>query len=152
MASPSATHLELCADLGISWWNDPSLRRNVLWVSITAMSQVVTGYDGSLLNALQAVPKLFEQFPELHDSNILGITGALLFLPGLIVPFAAAWVTDKIGRKIPMIVGIVVLIAGAIIQAAAYTVGQFMAGRVVMGVGASMGTVSSIALCAELCQ
>lgn len=116
------------------------------------MCQVVAGYDGSLLNALQAVPKLFEQFPELHNSNILGITGATLFLPGLVIPFAAAWLTDKIGRKIPMIVGMSVLISGAIIQTASSTIGQFMAGRVVMGIGSALGTVSAISLCAELCQ
>lgn len=116
------------------------------------MTQVVGGYDGSLLNALQAVPKLFEQFPELHDSNILGITGATLFLPGLIVPFAAAWLTDKIGRKIPMIVGVVVIIAGAIIQAVSSSIGQFIAGRAVMGIGSAVGAVASISLCAEVCQ
>lgn len=80
------------------------------------------------------------------------MTGALLFLPGLVVPFFSAWLSDKIGRKIPVIISTIGLIVGAVIQTTSSQLGQFMAGRAVMGASASLGGLAGLALCAELCQ
>lgn len=80
------------------------------------------------------------------------MTSALLFLPGLVVPFFSAWFTDKVGRKIPVIMCTVGLITGAVIQTTASKLGQFMAGRAIMGASAALGGLAGLALCAELCQ
>lgn len=169
MVRPSPHQPEVYRAEIISWWKDPSLRWNVVWVTVTALTHIVSGYDASLLGSLQAVPmvsylhplyknrlnkwQFYKAFPQLKtNASLLGVTGALLFLPGLVVPFFAAWLSDKIGRKIPVICSTIGLIIGAVIQTTAKHLGQFMAGRALMGASASLGALAGLALCAELCQ
>lgn len=44
------------------------------------------------------------------------------------------------------------VVAGGIIQATAQNLGQFMAGRFVMGTFSCIGAVGGLSLCAELSQ
>lgn len=106
-----------------------------------------------MLNGLQAVPKFFEAFPQLKtDSRLLGTTTALMYLPGLIFPAAGAYLADKVGRKIPLLVAIFGAIITPIIQAFSVNIGQLMAGRFLMGMFSCVGAVSGLAMCAELSQ
>ncbi|EJT49048.1 hypothetical protein A1Q1_01879 [Trichosporon asahii var. asahii CBS 2479] len=131
--------------------NNTNPTRNALWVSLSALLYGVKGYDSGMLNALQAVPKFYEAFPQLKtDSRLLGTTTALMYLPGLVFPAFGAWLADKVGRKIPLLVAIFGAIITPIIQAFSVNLGQLMAGRFLMGMFSCVGAVSGLAMCAEL--
>lgn len=57
---------------------------------------------------------------------------------------------DNFGRKLPIIVGCVIMIVGAIIQGVAQNINSFMGGRVMMGFGNSLAQVASPMLLAEI--
>jgi hypothetical protein len=135
-----------------SWWQDPSLRKNAFWLFICALASVYAGYDGSLLNGLQALPKFFETFPGLTDSNLLGLTGAVQFLPGLVVPFAVAYVADRFGRKVALLAASTGIVVGAVIQCTSNTLGVFIASRVIIGTAGQFGLPMSATALVELAQ
>lgn len=135
-----------------SWWQDPSLRKNAFWLFICALASVYAGYDGSLLNGLQALPKFFETFPGLTDSNLLGLTGAVQFLPGLVVPFAVAYVADRFGRKVALLGASTGIIVGAVIQCTSNQLGVFIASRVIIGTAGQFGLPMSATALVELAQ
>lgn len=156
----------------------------MVWVFVTAITHITTGYDASLLGSLQATPKVspssrtqpnhglpaelfkltthtqtrsqfWATFPKLITSpSLIGVVGALLFLPGLVVPFFGAWVSDRFGRKLPMIIGTSGQIISTIIQATAQqgNLTQFAVGRALMGASGSFAAVPGLAIVAELCQ
>uniref|UniRef100_A0A7N2R4L4 Major facilitator superfamily (MFS) profile domain-containing protein n=1 Tax=Quercus lobata TaxID=97700 RepID=A0A7N2R4L4_QUELO len=49
--------------------------------------------------------------------------------------FGASWVTKKLGRKISMLTGGLVFLAGAIINAAAQNIAMLIIGRILLGIG-----------------
>ncbi|KAK1922504.1 general substrate transporter [Papiliotrema laurentii] len=134
-----------------SWWKDPCLRKNAFWLAVCSLTSVYIGYDGSLLNGVQALPKFYETFPVLErDSNVLGITGAAQFLPGLVTPFIASWICDKWGRKGPLIATAIGICAGAVIQATSKSLGQFIFSRVFIGAFGMFGQTAAGPMIVEL--
>lgn len=73
-----------------------------------------------------------------------------MYLPGLFFPFFGAWLADRVGRKIPLLVALLGAILTPIIQATSHSLAQMMVGRFLMGTFSCVGAVSGIAMCAEL--
>ncbi|KAG8690683.1 hypothetical protein FRC11_009860 [Ceratobasidium sp. 423] len=112
-----------------NWWQDAGLRKLHFWIAVTYLSITTFGFDGSLLNGLQTLPQWNSYF-NTPSGNRLGLISASQSLPGIIVPFFAAWTNDKFGRKFILWIGGTLLITGAIVQATAKSGGQFIASRV----------------------
>ncbi|CAE6412359.1 unnamed protein product [Rhizoctonia solani] len=112
-----------------NWWQDAGLRKLHFWIAVIYLSITTFGYDGSLLNGLQTLPQWNAYFNN-PSGNRLGLISASQSLPGVIVPFLAAWTNDRFGRKFILWIGGFLLIAGAIVQATAKGDGQFIASRV----------------------
>lgn len=107
------------------------------------------GYDASLLNGLQALPQWQEYFNE-PSANLLGLISASLFLPAVITPFLSSALNGRLGRKIPLAIGSIVLIIGTFINTFATNVGTFIAGRVLIGGAGPFGKITAIALLQEI--
>jgi hypothetical protein len=92
------------------------------------------GYDGSLLNGLQALPAWQEDFghPKGHR---LGLIAAAYYLPKIPGAVIIAWCCDRFGRKPLVLAGAVFMIAGAVLGGLASTYAQFVGSRVILGVG-----------------
>ncbi|GFZ51765.1 hypothetical protein JCM24511_09533 [Saitozyma sp. JCM 24511] len=56
----TSTYNEIPNNTHPNWWQDASLRKNAFWLAICAFASVYSGYDGSLLNGFQALPKFFD--------------------------------------------------------------------------------------------
>ena len=57
------------------------------------------------------------------------------YLAALVASFGASWVTKKLGRKISMLIGGLVFMAEAIINAAALNITMLIIGRILLGIG-----------------
>jgi sugar porter (SP) family MFS transporter len=57
---------------------------------------------------------------------------------------------DRVGRKIPIAIGCVIMIVGAVIQASCQNLGTFMGGRVLLGFGNSLAQICSPMLLTEI--
>lgn len=40
----------------VTWWSDPGLRKLYFYAAILCVASATTGYDGSMLNAMQFFP------------------------------------------------------------------------------------------------
>lgn len=132
-----------------TWYRDPCLRRNVFHCVGLYFCVFYLGYDASLMNGLQSIPEWQSYFNN-PSGSILGLISASLFLPAIVTPFAASWINGRWGRKICMLVGSLLLILGAFLNAFATNLGTFIGGRVIIGAAGPFGKITGIALIQEI--
>ncbi|KAK4554114.1 hypothetical protein LTR86_008955 [Recurvomyces mirabilis] len=116
------------------------------------------GYDQGDLAGLLAVPEFRRQFPQIdtignpgsqHVAAIQGVTVAAWNIGCFVSAMIAVFWGDLIGRKNTIYLGTTILIIGEIIQATSFSYGQFIAGRVIAGVGNGFNTATVPAWQAE---
>lgn len=135
----------------VNWRKEPGLRKLYWHAFVLCIASATTGYDGMFFNSVQN----FEQWKNHFDDpqgSMLGLLGALYQIGSLSSIFVVPWFTDNHGRKLPIIIGCVIMIAGAIMQASSNTLGVFMGGRFLLGFGNSFCQLSSPMLLTELCH
>ncbi|KAF4454546.1 sugar transporter stl1 [Fusarium albosuccineum] len=105
----------------------------ILTVSVlTSLGFMLIGYDNGLMGGLVNTSAFQDTFDSPNSDMIVGcFFGAV---------FAAIW-GEKLGRRRSVLVGCVVMIIGAVLQAASYTRAMMIVGRIVSGLG--LGTVNS---------
>ncbi|KAF6831539.1 hypothetical protein CPLU01_06705 [Colletotrichum plurivorum] len=132
------------------WYQKPNLRVLYLFLVPACIGvEMTTGYDGSILNGLQAVQAWQDYFDE-PKGALLGILGAAYNLGGLFsLPFVP-WFNDRFGRKHSITFGSCVLVVGAILQATSTHIGMFMAARLLLGLGIPFSVSGASQLIAEL--
>ncbi|KAI8954161.1 general substrate transporter [Xylaria longipes] len=133
----------------VSWYKDPGLRKLYFYAFVLCIASATTGYDGSFLNAVQVFPQWQDYFGHPKGSE-LGLLVALYQIGSVVsIPIAPIF-CDHFGRKVPIIIGCVIMIAGAITQTTASSIGAFMGGRVLMGFGNSLAQIASPMLLTEI--
>ncbi|GLI80217.1 hypothetical protein PoHVEF18_008569 [Penicillium ochrochloron] len=138
---------ELCTEK--SWWRVPHLIKLNLLLLVPFLTSYVGGFDGSMLNGIQTVPKWQEDFNHPHGSLLglmvnMQVIGGVVSLP--LAPFAA----DKYGRRHPIFLGAVIIILGALVQGCAKNFGMFIAGRFFVGLGGGFVATAAPPLLGEL--
>ncbi|GJN80089.1 sugar transporter [Purpureocillium lilacinum] len=131
------------------WWKDAGLRVNVLHCAGLYFCVFYLGYDASLLNGLQTIPQWQTYFNH-PDSNLLGLISASMFLPAIVTPYISSIINSRWGRKVAILVGSLLLILGAFINAFATNIGMFIGGRVLVGAAGPFGKITAVALLQEI--
>jgi MFS family permease len=108
------------------------------------------GYDGSVLNGLQAVDKWQSHFGH-PASATLGLISAGLSIGSIASVPVLPYVNDRWGRKTSVILGSLVVTVGVIIQTLAVNLGMLIASRVIMGFGMPIALSGAAQLLTELC-
>lgn len=103
-------------------------------------SASTNGYDSSLLNGLQALPRWLE-FMEHPSSVWLGFVNALYWVGAATTTLAAATVANRHGRKRGILLGYICLVIGTIMQTASPNPTCFIIAR--LFTGASMGWMNN---------
>jgi hypothetical protein len=76
---PRLNFADLPNNTASSWWNDRGLRMSMLHIVILYLAVFSLGYDGSLLNGLQALPSWQENFG--HPKGVVfGLIAATYYL------------------------------------------------------------------------
>ncbi|KAL0253145.1 hypothetical protein SLS55_010598 [Diplodia seriata] len=105
----------------------------------------MNGYDGSLLNGLLASDDFKAFFGGREDGIWAGIVTAMYQIGSVVaLPFVGPAI-DSFGRKGGMLIGALLIVVGTIINATTYytaSIGQFEAGRFVLGFGVSIATAA----------
>lgn len=99
----------------MTWWKRRGLLRLYLMMPILFLGSTINGYDGSLLNGLQTMDSWQQYFGNPSGARLGLFTaiqniGAITALP--FSPYAA----DLFGRRIGVVLGLMVLFVGIIIQ------------------------------------
>ncbi|ANB14551.1 hexose transporter HXT13 [Sugiyamaella lignohabitans] len=123
------------------------LKLNTLLVG-AILAQIVSGFDGSMMNGLQSLVP-WQQFFDHPTGGRLGTMSNGVTIGTLIaVPFASL-MTDAIGRRFTIIVGCIIIVIGAILQGAAQNFSMFIGARILLGVGGCWASTAAGPLLAE---
>ncbi|KAE9570491.1 Lactose permease [Colletotrichum fructicola] len=131
------------------WWLDAGLRKNVFHCVGLCGTLFFNGYDGSLFNGLQTIDA-WQNFFGHPKGNLLGLMNSAALFPGLISPYFAELIANRFGRRWAVWIGVLINIAGAVVNSAAINLGMYIAGRVLMGIGISMGLTIAPTLLQEI--
>lgn len=101
------------------------------------------------MNGLQTL-KIWRAFFNHPTSGILGTMNAMYPLGKICGVVCAAFLGDRFGRRIPFYVGLIILLTGAAVQAAAHNTPMFIIARLIVGFGTSFINQTSPILISEL--
>ncbi|KAJ6014882.1 hypothetical protein N7540_009473 [Penicillium herquei] len=131
------------------WFRVPNLLKLNLILLIPLLSSAVAGYDGSLMNGLQSLTEWKDYFGN-PTGAVLGVVNAAQSIGSVIsLPFIGI-LSDRIGRRLTLLSGTIVIIIASIIQAASVKYGMFVFARVLVGVGSMLVVQPSPMLITEL--
>lgn len=135
----------------VIWYREPGLRKLYFYAVILCVASATTGYDGMFFNSVQNFDTWKAKFGD-PQGSMLGLLGALYQIGSLVsIPIVPLF-TDNLGRKIPIAIGCLIMIAGAIVQGTSNSLGSFMGGRVMLGFGNSLAQLASPMLLTEICH
>lgn len=132
------------------WYRCPARRRLYLILFPGAVcSYATSGYDGSMMNALQTVDR-FDEFFDYPRGAELGLVSAIMSLGSICSTPIAPWVADRYGRRWGITIGSLIMIAGSILQACSINLAMFIVSRFLLGFGLSFATTAAPSLVTEL--
>ncbi|KAH7016665.1 hypothetical protein EDB80DRAFT_772231 [Ilyonectria destructans] len=146
---------ELCTDK--AWWRVPHLIKLNILLLVPFLTSYVGGFDGSMLNGIQTVPKWqeyeFQKFLrrarvvlfyfDRPSGSLLGLMVNMQVIGGVVSLPLAPWAADKYGRRHPIFLG-------ALVQGCAKGFGMFIAGRFFVGLGGGFVAAAAPPLLGEL--
>jgi MFS family permease len=104
-----------------------------------------------MLNNLRILQYWKDYFGNPQEST-LGLLTALYSIGSIASLPITPYLADHFGRKICIVIGCLIMIVGAGIQAGAKNLSYFMGGRFLMGFGNSLAQLSSPLLLTEICR
>ncbi|KAH8197593.1 hypothetical protein TruAng_008225 [Truncatella angustata] len=120
---------------------------NVAIAIIAGTDFALFGYDQGVMGGLLTLPSFLRYFPEIdtvrggpHASNIQGITVGGYTLGCFFGAVATIWLGNVLGRKRTIFLGSCIMIVGAAIQAASFSLPQLIVSRWITGFGNGMNT------------
>jgi hypothetical protein len=131
-----------------AWYKKKHLRRLNFSVFCLVILSSANGYDGSLMNGLQALPQ-WESFMGHPTGAWLGFINAIQSLGSFITFPVVAWSANKFGRKRTLFVAYFWLCLGVGLQAGAQNPAMFTLGRLFIGGVTSFFGVSAPLLITE---
>ncbi|KAG8858389.1 hypothetical protein FRB96_005274 [Tulasnella sp. 330] len=144
-----------------AWYKNPRLIKLNLWIFLLLITSSTNGYDGSMMNGLQTLTQWQSAFrnpsggmsltkflPHAHAQ--LGLLNAIQNIGALTATPLAPYVTDSLGRRVPILAGAIIMILGTIIQTTSHSVGQFIGARFLIGFGVTFAANAAPLLTTEL--
>ncbi|RSM15856.1 hypothetical protein CDV31_004798 [Fusarium ambrosium] len=141
----------LLAEDKAPWYQKKNLKRLYLFLIPAALGvEITTGFDGSVLNGLQAIDKWQSYFGH-PEKATLGIISASISIGSVAAVPVIPYSNDLWGRKFSVVLGSLITTAGVILQTAAMNIGMLIASRVIIGFGLALALSGAAQLLAELC-
>ncbi|KAK1622958.1 lactose permease [Colletotrichum phormii] len=114
------------------WYLTPHLLKLNLLLLVPLFSSASVGYDGSMMNGLQTLPQ-WRQFFGNPEGAILGLMNAVYPLGKVVALFIVTYISDRYGRKLPLVLGLVACIGFAILQGMSKDLPSFVIARALLG-------------------
>ncbi|KAJ3284725.1 hypothetical protein HK104_009806 [Borealophlyctis nickersoniae] len=112
----------------------------------------MNGYDGSLMASIYDTKQFQDKFHVTPESTTMSSILVLYHVGSWAAAFIAGPASDRLGRKMGMGVGAVVVAAGTLLMGFANEVPMLLAGRFLAGFGVVITTSSAPAYIIELCH
>ncbi|KAJ0335377.1 hypothetical protein COL922a_009305 [Colletotrichum nupharicola] len=128
----------------------PNMLRLYFIMAVGYLVSTMNGFDSSLMGAINAMPHYQQTFGLSGAGSTTGIV-FMIYNVGQICSFPfCGWLADGYGRRVCIAVGCFIVLIGTAIQTPANNLGQFVAGRFVLGFGASLASAAGPAYTVEL--
>ncbi|KAK1517158.1 lactose permease [Colletotrichum costaricense] len=114
------------------WYLTPHLLKLNLLLLVPLFSSASVGYDGSMMNGLQTLPQ-WRQFFGNPEGAILGLMNAVYPLGKVVALFVVTYISDRYGRKLPLVLGLAACIGFAILQGMSKDLPSFVVARALLG-------------------
>ncbi|KAL2867824.1 hexose transporter protein [Aspergillus lucknowensis] len=133
----------------VTWWKMKGMRFVYLTLWAALITSATNGYDGSLMNGLQALDdwKASYNYPQ---GATLGLLAASLAIGSMLAIPVVPYVADSLGRRFGVVVGCVIMLGGVAMTSIGYQVALFVVGRIIIGFGLGIAQECSPLLVAEL--
>ncbi|KEF62779.1 uncharacterized protein A1O9_00752 [Exophiala aquamarina CBS 119918] len=111
-------------------------------ISLTSASAfLLFGYDQGIMGSIIATPYFLEAVNiEISDAETISTVVSIYDIGCMVGCLVAAIWGGRLGRKRTIFYGMGIMVVGAVIQSASYSVAQLIAGRIVSGIGNGMNT------------
>jgi MFS family permease len=128
----------------------PGMIRLYMIMGIGYLVSTMNGFDSSLMGAINAMETYQETFGLTGAGSTTGII-FIIYQIGQIASFPfCGFFADGYGRRWCIFIGCLIVLVGTAIQATANHLGQFIAGRFILGFGASIASAAGPAYTVEL--
>lgn len=135
--------------LELPWFRTKHLLQLNLILLIPLLSSAGVGYDGSMMNGLQTLPQWRNYFNR-PSAPVLGAINAIYPVSKILGLYPAQWLSDKYGRRLPFLIGLVVMLIGPALQAASHNLALFIVSRAIIGAATVCLQMSCPVLVAEM--
>ena len=112
------------------------------------LCSTTSGFDSNTFGGASVLPA-FRTYFDLDKGNTQGLLGSMYQVGNIVACLVAAPIADKWGRKVSMGMGSAICILGAVLQVAATGGPMLIVGRVILGVGATIGFTAAPAYVVE---
>nr|OQO11398.1 hypothetical protein B0A51_15533 [Rachicladosporium sp. CCFEE 5018] len=131
------------------WYRIRHLRKLYLWMSVILIVQATNGLDGSIMNGVQSLP-YWNAYFDYPTGARLALFNSTQGLGGVASQFFLWWLVEKIGRRLVIIIGSVIIILGVFLQSFAKGLVMFAVARAIIGLGLSFEYTAAPMLVTEL--
>ncbi|CAO3686105.1 unnamed protein product [Umbelopsis vinacea] len=128
--------------------NKGSVRRYFL-CAVAIVNSATNGYDGSMMNGLQSLSTWRAYFNS-PSASTLGLLNDIRSIGGLVGIFIAPSTSDRLGRKLTIFIGSVIMILGVALQSASMNINMFLAARFLLGFGGAFTSNATPMILAEI--
>ncbi|KAL1868230.1 hypothetical protein VTK73DRAFT_3792 [Phialemonium thermophilum] len=131
------------------WWHYPGLRMLNILLLGCIVCDMTNGYDGSMLNGLQIIEQWQIDLGHPEGTRLGTITSGTRYgqLLGLLI---CAPMIQRLGRRLPIIIGSCLLLVGVALQAGSVNYNMFVVSRVLIGFGNTIQNTACPILASEL--
>ncbi|KAI5804261.1 general substrate transporter [Peziza echinospora] len=114
------------------------------------LNSCINGYDGSVMGGINAMEQYQSYFHMKRLGSGTGIVFMIYTIGNMVGSFITGPIADSWGRRWGMFSGSAIVIVGATVQGMSKNRGAFLAGRFILGFGASITTTSGPTYVAEM--
>ncbi|KAF8812325.1 general substrate transporter [Phlegmacium glaucopus] len=114
---------------------------------VTGAGFTLFGYDQGVMSSLLTAKQFDKTFPEVvvdnahrNHATLQSLLVAIYEIGCLIGALSNLWIGDRLGRRRTIVLGGVIMIIGAILQAASFRYSQMLVARVITGLGNGLNT------------
>ncbi|KAL3476695.1 general substrate transporter [Aspergillus californicus] len=133
----------------VTWWKMKGMRFVYFTLWAAMITSATNGYDGSLMNGLQALEDWKETYNHPRGS-VLGLLAASMSIGSMLAIPVVPWVADTLGRRFGVVLGCVIMLFGVAMVSIGYKVALFVVGRIILGFGLGIAQECSPLLVTEL--
>ncbi|KAG9238026.1 putative lactose permease [Amylocarpus encephaloides] len=113
------------------------------------LTSATNGYDGSMMNGLQALDEWKESFNNPNPAT-RGLLNAIMSVGSIVALPITPYIADIFGRRIGIITGCLIMIGGVVLQCIGINIQMFIAARFFIGFGVAIAHGAAPLLIAEL--